>query len=53
MKCSHLLQKLLWSIIAITLSLCFLSACGNTSALEIGFDRGGRLPSLMAAAKRD
>ena len=53
MKCSHLLKKLLWSIIAITLSLCFLSACGNTSALEIGFDRGGRLPSLMAAAKSD
>ena len=53
MKNSHSLQKLLWSIIAITLSLCFLSACGNTSALEIRFDRGGRLPSLMGATKSD
>ena len=53
MKYSHSLQKLLWSIIAITLSLYFFSACGNPSALEIGFDRGGRLPSLMSAVKSD
>ena len=53
MKNLRVLHTTTLTIISLILSLCFLSACGKNSALEIGFNRGSSLPAIMGAAKSD
>ena len=53
MKNLRVLHTTTLTIISLVLSLCFLSACGKNSALEIGFNRIGSLPSIMGATKSD
>ena len=53
MKRLRILHSIALTIISLSLSICFLSACGKTGALEIGFQRSGSLPSIMGATKSD
>ena len=53
MKFSCLLKKITFIIVTLMLSLCVLSACDKKGVLEVGFEQGWRLPSLMGAAKCD
>ena len=53
MKNLRVLHTTTLTIISLILSLCFLSACGKNSTLEIGFNRFGSLPSIIGATKSD